>query len=118
MLIVSVYGGVATANASDTVTIRMKIGSTTLATVTSTAGNVTDEPWYAKGVITIRSVGMSGTASSFLTVFISGGEDDTVNESTAVDTTVAEDVTITAQWDNADAGNILDLFQGFMTLKN
>lgn len=118
VLIVRVYGGLSTANASDTVTIRMKIGSTTLATVTSTAGNVTDEPWYAKGVITIRSVGMSGTASSFLTVFISGGEDDTVNESTAVDTTVAEDVTITAQWDNADAGNILDLFQGFITLKN
>lgn len=112
------YGTLTTANGSDSVTVRVKLGSTTIATQASATGVVTDEPLHIHVVMTVRSIGASGTISSYIDINISGGDNDTINESTTIDTTVSEDLTVTAQWDNADVGNIFDLMQGFLQFKN
>lgn len=111
-------GVVSTANASDTVTLRVKIGSTTIATVATTAGNVTNEPWNLSSIMTVRSVGATGTVSNFTKINVSGADNSTANEATTVDTTVSEDITVTAQWDAADAGNTISIYQGMVEYKN
>ena len=42
----------------------------------------------------------------------------TVSDVATIDTTADMDVTITAQWNNEDAGDILELYQAFMEYKN
>lgn len=111
---VRVLGRYSTANASDTVTIRLKIGGTTILSVVSAAANVTNAPLDIEFIFTVRSDGASGTIIGFGRVELNNQAKSAASTSTTVvDTTIAEDVTITAEWSSADPSNSLSIDQGF-----
>lgn len=102
---------------ADQVTIRIKIGGTTIATVLSPSSGVSDKCWHISGFATLRSVGGTGSMAWHIDMDAAGTVSDSCGINT-VDTTAAEDVTVTAQWNNAKVGNIFTCTQGFMEYKN
>ena len=74
-------------------------------------GNVTDADWHIQLETTIRTIGASGTIASHAHAEIDGNE-DTSNELDTIDTTTANDITVTVQWDNAKVGNTISILQG------
>ena len=102
--------------AAHTCTIRIKFGGDTMATVVS-PGAGGDVPWHINGYATLRSVGGSGEMAWH--VDMAAGSN--TNEGTGIDTidtTSAYDVTVTAEWSDADDQDIFTLTQGFMEYKN
>lgn len=99
----------------DNFTMRVKIGGTTVATITSSNGNVTNTPFDAEFVGTVRSTGVSGTIQTYFK-----GEFDNINKSSAntaattIDTTASNDITVTIQWSAAKTGNTITIQQGFL----
>lgn len=99
----------------DNFTMRVKIGGTTVATVTSSNGNVTNTPFDAEFVGTVRSTGVSGTIQTYFK-----GEFDNINKSSAntaattINTTTSNDITVTIQWSAAKTGNTITIQQGFL----
>lgn len=112
-----VSGVVSNATASDDVTIRVKLGSTTLITLAPAIGNVTNADWHIDGIWTVRSVGATGSIATHVSAEISGNKEIT-NSIETVDTTAAENITVTIQWDNAKAGNIISAYIGLIEFKN
>jgi hypothetical protein len=110
---VNLYGLISTTNASQTITVRLKLGATTISTAVVTPANLTDEPWHARITFTVRTVGATGTVSTFSEVYVETSH-DAVSESVVIDTTAAEDVTLTAEWGAADVGNVFSVTQGYM----
>jgi len=110
-------GVISNDSASDDITIRVKIGSTTVETFNPAIGNVTGAVWGADGRFTIRSVGASGSAAYEGRAFINKS-DERVASIETIDTTVSEDLTVTVQWDNAKAGNTISIYQGVLEFKN
>lgn len=112
-------GYYSTANASDTFTIRYKIGGTTILSFTSDANNVTNTPFDLEFLTTIRSIGGSGTEISFGSITADNVDKDTTETSTSsIDTTIDLSFSITVQWDNADASNTITLTQGYLERKH
>lgn len=103
-----------------TISFRIRIGGvagTQLALVTFTAAANTGRPWSLWGRLRCVSTGVSGTWHGFLNHLsrIAGGaspgnaapfQDNTLTAQTK-DTTVNEDLVITAQWSVASASNTL-----------
>lgn len=113
-----VSGYYSTANAADTFTFRLKVGGVTIQTITSTAANVTNGSFVCDFDFTVRSSGASGTImSGAFGEFNNESKSEVDTAATTVDTTAAEDVTVTVQWDNALAGNTLTITQGFTEFK-
>lgn len=104
-----VMQGTATAtNSTDTLTIKLKMGSVTI--VTSAAVNATDgDIFMITADIVIRTIGASGTLVACGTV--SNGVIGTIaalpflKASATIDTTAAMDITATATWSVASASN-------------
>lgn len=111
---VTLLGKTTTSSASDFYTLRFKMGSATLITVAMTAKNVTDEHFRSESYITIRTIGASGTYAAH----VEGAIGDELISATpvtgSVDTTVAEDIVTTLQWDAANAGNVFTLQQAML----
>ena len=111
---VTLSGYYSTANATDTFTLRWKIGGTTVASKVSVAENVTNGPWKAVLELTVRSIGATGTVISFVEAAFNNTRDDqAATSTTTTDTTSAEDVIGTLQWDNALSGNTATITQGY-----
>lgn len=109
-----VLGRYSTANATDTFTARLKIGGTTVASVVSTADNVTDGGFDLEFVITTRSTGATGSVIHHLTaVFNNEVKTNPAASTTAVDTTASTDITVTIEWSAADSGNTVTVTQGW-----
>jgi hypothetical protein len=96
------------------ITFDVKYAGVTIHSIATTANNViaTGSPFILTVVTTFRSIGATGTVqiNSFFEVAgetIKGGSDLVV-----IDTTGAEDTTITAQWNEADVADILVVEQG------
>jgi len=51
-------------------------------------------------------------------IFFNNDNTERVASIETVDTTIQEDVTVKVQWDNADAGNTISLYQGWLEIKN
>lgn len=112
------FGKFSTANAADSFDMRFKMGGTTLLTATLTPKSATDDHFTAELNITIRTIGAGGTYAAhlegafgtqvFLVTPITG----------SVDTTVAEDLAVTLQWDNNLAGNTFTLMQSLLEVIN
>lgn len=116
---VRTLGRYSTANASDTATIRLKIGGTTILSTVTSAKSVTNAPIDIEFIFTVRSEGSSGTVISFGRVELDNENKSSASTSTTtIDTTVAEDVTVTIEWDNALAGNSISVDQGFTQFIN
>jgi len=104
-------------DASNYVTLRVKMGETVLATLV-TEMKVTDNgAWFFHLFMTVRKIGESGE----MAILISGkGEDmDTIGEEvTAFNTTVDNTVTLTVQWNVADVNDVIRIIQGYVIFKN
>ncbi|MDD5015969.1 MAG: hypothetical protein PHW73_12900, partial [Atribacterota bacterium] len=111
---VTLTGKYSTANGSDTFTLRFKMGGTTILSLTSTAGSVTDAPLSVNGYVTFRTVGDSGTYASYMNAKLNNADKDPTPVTGSVDTTVSQDLTVTIDWSNADAGNTLTVQQAYL----
>jgi len=106
-----------TANASQVATIRIKIGSTTIATLDSPAKTLTDACFNINGIATVRGEG----ASVDLAYHIDTSAEDNTSEDcdiVSIDTTASNTISVTVQWNNALAGNIFNATQGILEFKN
>lgn len=109
----NINGVYSTANSSDTFTVRVKINGTTVHSFTSVAKNVTDTPVEMIHRFTVRSSGTTGAISGRAdfaayndSLFASDVADGTIN------TTIANTITVTMQWDIANIGNSGTIKQG------
>jgi len=114
----TVLGKYSTANASDTFTLRAKIGGTTLLTTLLSAGNATDAALQSVWYLTIRTLGATGTYSAYVHTVLHNNVVSTTPVSGTVDTTSAEDLTLTLQWSAADAGNTATIMQSVLEVIN
>jgi len=115
---VNFYGKFSTANASATVTIRIKLNSTVVVILTSTGGTVTDDFWHGSATLTARTIGVTGTVSGHGDVMLGVKSVHTNTSSIIVDTTAATNIIVTIQWSAALAGNTLTLDQAFLEVMN
>jgi hypothetical protein len=114
-------GRYSTANAVDTFTVTCKIGSTTITelNITSTAKSVTNTPMELRFIFTCRTTGATGTVradceATFDHVDVSKpGTGDTT-----IDTTAAQNVSITMQWTAANANNSTNIGQAYLAVLN
>jgi carbon monoxide dehydrogenase subunit G len=100
--------GVATAtNGTDTLTVKVKLGSTVIAS-TGAVDVANNDIWHLRGRIVIRTDGATGTLVATGTQIL-GAEGATVKSfklaSTAVDTTGALTLAVTGTWSVASASN-------------
>ena len=110
----NVAGYYSTANGSDTFTMRYKIGSTTILSIVSDAGNVTNAPFHAELITTIRSIGAGGTLIGHGTITSNNVGHDTSNTTTtSIDTTATMTFTVTIQWSAASASDTFTQTIGF-----
>jgi hypothetical protein len=115
---VETSGLISNNSASDDITIKVYIGSTELSSFNPAIGNVTNAVWCADFDITVYSVGANGKVAFHGHTEI---DDDTVDNGTklqTIDMTAAQNLKITATWDNAKADNVITIYQGFMEWKN
>lgn len=96
-----------------TFTIRFKLGSTTVGTVTGTSGNGSNDGFEFDGILTCRTIGSSGTVQaqgSYRELqsngLIAGGGN---TSTTTINTTLSHTIAVTVQWGTADAGNTITL---------
>lgn len=102
--------------AADTMTIRLKVGSTTLltSTVATTGAPLTNAPLHGDFYFTYRTVGASGTCISSAAIDVNNTSiDASATATTTVDTTASNNITVTFQWSAADAGNTTTVTQGY-----
>jgi hypothetical protein len=93
------------------VTITVNFGATVIVTLVTPVAKLANDPWSFEVFITVRTIGGAGSVSSFGTMFVTGEAANITTESIAVDTTIANDITVKATWDAADADNWLKLTQ-------
>lgn len=110
-------GELSNATAADDLTIGIKMGSTTITSYNPAIGNVTSADWRLDQILTIRSVGGSGSIAFHGRIEIDGNANDN-NSIETIDTTAAEDLTVTITWDNAKVGNTISIYQGMLEWKN
>lgn len=95
-------------NSTDTLTVRLKLGTTTIVT-TGALDVATGDQAIIDAMLTIRTIGAGGTyvASGIMTIGVPGTV--TVKEftlvSTAIDTTADNTMTVTYQWSASSANN-------------
>lgn len=108
------YGRYSVANGSDTMTVKIKLDTTTLRTKVSTTGAVTDKPFSLHWVFTVRAEGETGTFIDHLELTENNVHlDIAATTATVVDTTAENTINVTIQWSAADAGNTWTLTQGW-----
>ncbi|HUX61730.1 MAG TPA: hypothetical protein VMV32_10505, partial [Ignavibacteriaceae bacterium] len=117
ILKLEMFGTIDEAAAADEVTIRVKIGTTTMATILSPASGVTAKCWHIKGSAILRTAGASGSMAWHIDMDAAGNSNDVCGIDT-IDTTASENVIITAEWNNAKAENIFTCTGGFLEYKN
>lgn len=106
------------ATAADEVTLRIKVGGSTVATLNPTTKAIAvGSHWHIDANATQRTIGASGSRAVHIDLDIDGTTEEVVAVAT-IDTTANMDVTVTAQWASADVNNIISLYQGFMEYKN
>jgi hypothetical protein len=110
----NLFGELSTASAADKITVTVYVNGTTLVTLESNAGVVTDAPFNGWVVFTVRSTGVAGEISSNSHLMLANKIINTNISSVAVDTTAINNLTLTFQWDAAKVDNIMTLDQAFL----
>ncbi len=119
VLRVTLLGRYSTANGTDTFTLRLKLGSTTLISIVSSASSVTNVPLKAVLTATVRSTGSSGTVFAFGEAMFNHTDKSVTNTATTtVNTTTAENITATVQWTAANASDSVSIDQAFAEFLN
>lgn len=113
--IVTLVGAFSTAAASHTFTLRFYLDATLLHTLAKPSGlsTSTNEGWMAQFHGTMRTDGTTGNFTDFAMLFAATGgivarADPVVH---SIDTTVAHNFRVTAQWSNAAAGTSITINQ-------
>ncbi len=96
------------------INIRVKFGSTVICTTGAvTTGVHTDRGFWIDSVITCRTTGVTGTVfgqGMYNEAGASNASFDMVNTTTTtIDTTTSQAVSVTVEWDTADAGNTISI---------
>jgi hypothetical protein len=119
VLDMTMFGEISNDVGGDDVTVNVKVGGTTIATVVTDGRRLTNTCWEIRGHSIIRTVGESGTAAWLMTLRIDGQDTDfTCSDAGTYDTTGALDITVTATWEAEDADNVFKCIGGFMEYKN
>jgi len=106
------------ATAADEVTLRIKVGGVTIATLNPTTKAISvGSHWHIDANATQRTIGVTGSRTVHIDLDIDGITEEVI-ALTVINTTVDMTVTITAQWASADPDNIIKLLQGYMEYKN
>ncbi|MBV6342891.1 hypothetical protein [Candidatus Magnetobacterium casense] len=105
-------GTYTTHDAADTANLSVNVNGTSLITITTPAGVVTDDPWSIDAWFTVRSIGAAGTVSGYAQVISSAGITQSVNEEVHVDTTAINTISIQCAW--SDTPNELYLTQAWL----
>lgn len=111
---IDAYGTLSTHDAADKVTIVGKMNGTDIVELETTAGLVTNSPWYCQIVATVRGEGVNGHVASFGHIQF---EDKHINGnqySTHINTISVNAFGITAKWDNANVDNIIRIDQSVL----
>jgi hypothetical protein len=107
------YSGLGT----DNWTMRFKMGGTTFLTLTSTAAVVTNGLFSAEFTVTCRTTGAAGTVIGNAWAIANNGLLSSADTGThTVDTTAAENLTVTLQWSAASASDTLTLTEATLEL--
>jgi hypothetical protein len=103
--------------AASNVTITVNFGATVVNTLITPVAKLTDDPWQFEVYLTIRTTGLiaTGRISSFGSLEVATSLQRTINESLAVDTTIANDITVQAVWSVANASNWIRLTQVWLS---
>lgn len=105
------YSGLVT----DTWTMRFKVGGTTFLTITNTGAAVANVLFSAEFTVTCRTTGAAGTVISNAWVLANNLVFSAADTGThTLDTTAAENITVTIQWSAASGSDTLTLTQGLM----
>jgi hypothetical protein len=103
--------GIHSSTGNPTITLKIKLGSTVVGTVTGTSGNGTNDEFQFEGILVCRTVGASGTVQTNGSYFelhgsglIEGG-----GGLVTLNTTISQTLSVTFEWGTASAGNTLTL---------
>lgn len=118
VLNMEMFGDISNTAVSNDVTIRAKIGGVTIATLVTNGRKLTNACWVVTGKAIIRTVGTTGEMAWTMNCKVDGQDRDFACSVDTHDTTGALDLTITAEWDAAKAGNVFKCTGGDMTYKN
>lgn len=111
-LVVKASGVYSTASGTPTFTLRFKTleagsSATTHHTITSTAASVTDAPWSCEWVMTVPTIGVSGSLESYLEAKINNVNKDSGRSNAATfNTSAMQELRVTAQWSASNANNV------------
>jgi hypothetical protein len=107
-------------NAAGVATITINFGATTIITFTTPGAKLTNDPYHFEATVTVRTTGAGGTVSAFGMMMVNAvtGSKTThvVTESIAVDTTIANNITVKNTWSAANAANWLKLTQCWLAI--
>jgi hypothetical protein len=117
VLQMNIAGTIDEASASDFVTIRVKVGGVTMATIASPSAGIAAKQWHLHGYAYLRSVGASGSMAWHMDMD-AGGTSEDAGAISSINTTLADDITVTAQWNNAKDTNIFTCTSGHMEFEN
>jgi hypothetical protein len=112
------FGKASTHDAADTVTIKIKTSGTTIVTLNAKPGIAADDPMQFLISFTCRTIGASGTFSGYGEIVVGSDESRTNTSSSAINTTVLNNITVTFQWDSASADNTITLDQCYLEISN
>lgn len=112
-------GRYTTDDATATVAIACKVGSTTYHTITTTGATVSNAPWNIDWLIIVATIGSSGTVESQCIAKTNNVNKDSANTATiAIDTTANQIISLTATWTSGSAGDNLSIRQFLIELLN
>lgn len=102
------------ANPAAILTIRIKYAGVTQITITTPASTVINSRQFTLRVqATVRTTGATGTLQMNAMLFVSGlTVDPSVSSLTTINTTIAQDTTVTAQWGEANVADTISIEQG------
>jgi len=101
-----------TDDASSNVAIKLKVGSTTYHTVTTSAGTTTSAPWCLDWTFIVTALGATGTAESYVSAKTNNTNKDSGGTAAiTLDTTAQQLLAITATWASGDAADSISIRQ-------
>lgn len=114
-------GNYTTDDATSTVAIACKMGSTTYHTITTTGAIVTNAPWMIDWLVIVKTIGATGKAFSYASAKTNNVNKDSVETTSGgvtIDTTANQAITITATWTSGSAGDTIYIRQFLVELMN
>lgn len=109
------YGDYETNDGSDFFDLRISLGGQVVSTTRSVPENVSGAPMTIRTRITVRNTGQSGEVVTHTESVFADVHDDTApTSSITIDTTVANTLAASVEWNVAEAGDEVHIRQGYL----